>query len=90
MRARRAANDRQERIRRVAADCSKAVTGYMTGNLVISAIAGTLTYIVLWIMGVPYKGMVALARWTSPESAWPFSWSFPCRNTLGQERKGIL
>jgi predicted PurR-regulated permease PerM len=32
----------------------------MTGNLVISAIAGTLTYIVLWIMGVPYKGVVAL------------------------------
>jgi len=52
--------DRQERVRRVAADCSKAVTGYMTGNLVISAIAGTLTYIVLWIMGVPYKGVVAL------------------------------
>jgi predicted PurR-regulated permease PerM len=44
----------------VAADCSKAVTGYMTGNLVISAIAGTLTSIVLWIMGVPYKGVVAL------------------------------
>jgi predicted PurR-regulated permease PerM len=52
--------DRQERVRRVAADCSKAVTGYMTGNLVISAIAGTLTYIVLWIIGVPYKGVVAL------------------------------
>jgi hypothetical protein len=52
--------ERQERVRRVAADCSKAVTGYMTGNLVISAIAGTLTYIVLWIMGVPYKGVVAL------------------------------
>jgi predicted PurR-regulated permease PerM len=51
---------RQERVRRVAADCSKAVTGYMTGNLLISAIAGTLTYIVLWIMGVPYKGVVAL------------------------------
>jgi predicted PurR-regulated permease PerM len=52
--------DRQERVRRVAADCSKAVTGYMTGNLVISVIAGTLTYIVLWILGVPYKGVVAL------------------------------
>jgi predicted PurR-regulated permease PerM len=51
---------RQERVRRVAADCSKAVTGYMTGNLLISAIAGTLTYIVLWIMGVPYRGVVAL------------------------------
>jgi predicted PurR-regulated permease PerM len=50
----------QERVRRVAADCAKAVTGYMTGNLVISVIAGTLTYIVLWVMGVPYKGVVAL------------------------------
>ena len=30
---------RQERVRRVAADCAKAVTGYMTGNLLISIIA---------------------------------------------------
>jgi predicted PurR-regulated permease PerM len=52
--------DRQERVRRVAADCSRAVTGYMTGNLVISVIAGALTYVVLWILGVPYKGVVAL------------------------------
>jgi hypothetical protein len=32
----------------------------MTGNLLISVIAGLLTYCVLWIMGVPYKGVVAL------------------------------
>jgi predicted PurR-regulated permease PerM len=51
---------RQERVRRVAADCAKAVTGYMTGNLVISVIAGAVTYVVLWIMGVPYRGVVAL------------------------------
>jgi predicted PurR-regulated permease PerM len=51
---------RQEQVRRVAADCAKAVTGYMTGNLLISVIAGATTYIVLWIMGVPYKGVVAL------------------------------
>src|SRR5512132_4153774 len=51
---------RQEHVRRVAADCSRAVVGYMTGNLLISVIAGILTYIVLWIMGVPYKGVVAL------------------------------
>jgi predicted PurR-regulated permease PerM len=51
---------RQERVRRVAADCSKAVTGYVTGNLVISVIAGGLTFIVLWVLGVPYKGVVAL------------------------------
>ena len=51
---------RRERVRQVAADCSRAVVGYMTGNLVISVIAGLLTYVVLWIMGVPYKGVVAL------------------------------
>jgi predicted PurR-regulated permease PerM len=51
---------RQERVRRVAADCAKAVTGYMTGNLLISVIAGAVTYLVLWIMGVPYRGVVAL------------------------------
>jgi predicted PurR-regulated permease PerM len=34
---------RQERVRRVAADCA--------------IIAGTVTYVVLWIMGVPYRGV---------------------------------
>jgi predicted PurR-regulated permease PerM len=51
---------RRDRVRRVAADAAKAVTGYVTGNLVISVIAGGLTFIVLWILGVPYKGVVAL------------------------------
>jgi predicted PurR-regulated permease PerM len=51
---------RQEHVRRVAADCSKAVVGYMTGNLLISVIAGTLTFVVLWVLGVPYKGVAAL------------------------------
>jgi predicted PurR-regulated permease PerM len=32
----------------------------VTGNLVISVIAGGLTFIVLWVLGVPYKGAVAL------------------------------
>jgi predicted PurR-regulated permease PerM len=51
---------RQEHVRRVATDCSKAVVGYMTGNLLISVIAGTLTLVVLWALGVPYSGVVAL------------------------------
>jgi predicted PurR-regulated permease PerM len=51
---------RRERVRRVAADSSRAVVGYMTGNLLISVIAGVLTFVVLWILGVPYKGVVAL------------------------------
>ena len=32
----------------------------MTGNLVISVIAGTVTYVVLWSRGVPSRGVVAL------------------------------
>ena len=51
---------KQERVRRVAGDCAKAVTGYMAGNLLISVIAGVCTYVFLWIAGVPFKGVLAL------------------------------
>lgn len=51
---------RAERIRRVGHDCAKTVTGYLTGNLLISIICGTLTYAVLAILGVPYAGLIAL------------------------------
>jgi predicted PurR-regulated permease PerM len=51
---------RAERIRRVGADCARTVTGYLTGNLLISLIAGVLTYVVLLILGVPYAGLIAL------------------------------
>jgi predicted PurR-regulated permease PerM len=44
---------RSERIRRVGHDCAKTVTGYITGNLLIS-------YAVLAIMGVPFAGLIAL------------------------------
>ena len=36
-----------ERIRRVTRDCAKTVTGYISGNLLISVICGVLTYAVL-------------------------------------------
>ena len=49
-----------ERIRRVAADCAKSVTGYITGNLLISVICGGLTYGVLAILGVPFAGLIGL------------------------------
>jgi predicted PurR-regulated permease PerM len=49
-----------ERIRRVGADCAKSVTGYISGNLLISVICGGLTYVVLLVMGVPFAGLVAL------------------------------
>src|SRR4051812_19668976 len=49
-----------ERIRRVGADCAKSVTGYISGNLLISVICGGLTYIVLLVMGVPFAGLIGL------------------------------
>jgi predicted PurR-regulated permease PerM len=49
-----------ERIRRVGADCAKSVTGYLSGNLFISVVCGTLTYVVLLIAGVPFAGLIAL------------------------------
>jgi predicted PurR-regulated permease PerM len=51
---------RGERIRRVGHDCAKTITGYITGNLLISIICGSLTYAVLAILDVPYAGLIAL------------------------------
>jgi len=52
--------ERRERVRRVATDCARAVTGYMFGNLVISVIAGVLTFVWLAIVHVPFKGVLGL------------------------------
>jgi predicted PurR-regulated permease PerM len=49
-----------ERIRRVGADCAKSVTGYISGNLLISVICGGLTYVVLLILGVHFAGLIGL------------------------------
>ena len=49
-----------ERIRRVGADCARSVTGYISGNLLISVICGGLTYVVLLILGIPFAGLIAL------------------------------
>jgi predicted PurR-regulated permease PerM len=49
-----------EHIRRVGTDCARSVTGYLSGNLFISAVCGTLTYVVLLISGVPFAGLIAL------------------------------
>jgi predicted PurR-regulated permease PerM len=50
----------RERVVRVAADCAKAVTGYMAGNLLISVVAGVATFLWLLIVGVPFRGVLAL------------------------------
>jgi predicted PurR-regulated permease PerM len=52
--------ERAERIRRVGGDCARTITGYITGNLLISVICGLLTYVVLLILGVPFAGLIAL------------------------------
>jgi predicted PurR-regulated permease PerM len=53
----------RERVCAVAADCSRALTGYVMGNLLISLIAGTLTFVALLVFGVPFAGVLAL--WTA-------------------------
>jgi predicted PurR-regulated permease PerM len=50
----------RERVRRVAADCAKAITGYMFGNVVISVIAGLATFFFLLIIHVPFRGVLGL------------------------------
>jgi predicted PurR-regulated permease PerM len=51
---------RADRIRRVGRDCARTVTGYITGNLLISVICGLLTFLVLAVLGVPFAGLIAL------------------------------
>ncbi|HEY0451124.1 AI-2E family transporter [Actinophytocola sp.] len=51
---------RARRLRRVGRECASTVTGYITGNLIISVICGLLTYGVLKVFGVPFAGLIAL------------------------------
>jgi predicted PurR-regulated permease PerM len=51
---------RAERIRRVGQDCARTVTGYITGNLLISLICGLLTFLVLTLLHIPFAGLIAL------------------------------
>ena len=55
--------EKRDRVRVVASDCARALTGYVMGNLLISVIAGTLTFIALLIFGVPFAAVLAL--WTA-------------------------
>jgi predicted PurR-regulated permease PerM len=50
----------QPRWRAVGRDIYRQVGGYVTGNLLISLIAGTLTTIVLLILGVPFAVALGL------------------------------
>lgn len=50
----------REHVRKVAADCGRAVTGYVAGNLLISVIAGAATFVFLFLVGVPFRTVLAL------------------------------
>ncbi|MDQ2826292.1 MAG: AI-2E family transporter [Actinomycetota bacterium] len=51
---------KRERVKAVAGDCARAITGYVMGNLLITVIAGVVTYIALLAFGVPFRGVLAL------------------------------
>jgi predicted PurR-regulated permease PerM len=52
--------DTRVRVQAVSEDCAKSVTGYLSGNLLISVICGVIHYIALKAMGVPFAGLIAL------------------------------
>ena len=54
---------KRDRVKAVASDCARALTGYVMGNLLISVIAGSLTFVALLIFEVPFAGVLAL--WTA-------------------------
>jgi len=49
--------ERAERVRRVAADAAKSVTGYVIGNMATSFIAGIIVYVTLRILHVPFASV---------------------------------
>src|SRR5919198_637534 len=51
---------RARRFRKIAADISDAISGYVFGNFVISILAGIVTYITLRIIGVPFALPLAI------------------------------
>jgi predicted PurR-regulated permease PerM len=51
---------RGPRVRRIADDVYRSVGGYVVGNLLISLIAGTTTWIVLSLLGVPFAVPLAV------------------------------
>jgi predicted PurR-regulated permease PerM len=52
--------EQRERLRRSLDNISSAVSGYVAGALAIAFIAGTATFIVLTILGVPFAGPLAV------------------------------
>ncbi|MEH1057490.1 AI-2E family transporter [Micromonospora sp. CPCC 206171] len=51
---------RARRLRRIGRESSRTITGYLSGNLLISLVCGVLTYVVLLLTGVPFAAVIAL------------------------------
>ena len=51
---------REARYRTLARDIYRAVSGYVVGNLAISIVAGTVTYVTLRLLGVPFAVPLAV------------------------------
>ncbi|WP_213454107.1 AI-2E family transporter [Rhizomonospora bruguierae] len=56
----RAPPAQREWVRGVGIRCAHAVTGYVSGNLLISLIAGALSWVALALLDVPYSSLLAL------------------------------
>jgi predicted PurR-regulated permease PerM len=54
------AEPHQPLVRRILTQSAGAVTGYISGNLAISAICGVITFVVLVVLGMPYAAALAL------------------------------
>ena len=52
--------DQRQRLRRSINHMAQAVGGYVAGALTIALIAGIATYVVLWILGVPFRAPLAV------------------------------
>lgn len=52
--------NQQVRLSNIGAQCARAVSGYMIGNLLISLVAGTFNFAFLTIAGVPFAGVLAV------------------------------
>jgi predicted PurR-regulated permease PerM len=52
--------DQRKRLRRARDNMASAVSGYVAGALTIAMIAGIATYVVLLILGVPFRGPLAV------------------------------
>ncbi|MDX6632891.1 MAG: hypothetical protein QOG26_896 [Solirubrobacterales bacterium] len=52
--------EREIRVRKVADDLSNAISGYAFGNLVISIVAGSVTFVTLTLLNVPFAVPLAI------------------------------